>query len=82
METRSIMFKIISVIIKFLNRINKIIWKIIIFLYKFIKIDEIKHFDGKPEDITYPCWNVPKDYLYGNIGNQNQFECKVCFYIF
>ena len=41
------MSKIISFIIKFLNRINKIIWKIIIFLSNFIKIDDVKS-DNKP----------------------------------
>ena len=124
------MSKIISVIIKFLNRINKYIWKIIIFLSKFIKVDEINHLNDKPDDIKYrlfnvddpailepfikiehkdykqlikdnnikpvkrrngkaitidvkcPCCDAPKDYLYDNTGKQNQFECKVCSYIF
>ena len=124
------MSKIISVIIKFLNRINKYIWKIIIFLFKFIKVDEINHLNDKPDDIKYrlfnvddpailepfikiehkdykqlikdnnikpvkrrngkaitidvkcPCCDAPKDYLYDNTGKQNQFECKVCSYIF
>ena len=124
------MSKIISVIIKFLNRINKFIWKIIIFLSKFIKFNEIKHLDDKPQDIKYrlfnvddpaiiepfvtiehkdykqlikdnhinpvkrrngksisidvkcPCCGAPKEYLYDNTGKQNQFECKVCSYIF
>ena len=35
------MYKIISCIINFLNRINKIIWKFFCFLSKFIKIDDI-----------------------------------------
>lgn len=124
------MSKIISVIITFLNRINKIIWKIIIFLSKFIKVDEIKHLDSKPQDIKYrlfhvdvpaiiepfvklekknykqlikennikpikrrngksitidikcPCCGAPSYYLYDNTGKQNQFECKVCSFIF
>lgn len=42
------MSKIISLIITFLNRINKIIWKIIIFLSKFIKLDDI----NQQDDIT------------------------------
>ena len=124
------MSKIISVIIKFLNRINKFIWKIIIFLSKFIKVDEIKHLDNKAEivkyrlfntnepaiiepfvkvdhkdykqlikdnnikpikrrngksitiDVNCPCCGAPKDYLYDNTGKQNQFQCKVCSFIF
>ena len=124
------MSKIISIIIKFLNRINKFIWKIIIFLSQFIKVDEINHLDDKPQDVKYrlfnvddpaiiepfvsiehkdykqlikdnnikpvkrrngktitidvkcPCCGAPKDYLYDNTGKQNQFECKVCSYIF
>lgn len=54
----SVMSKIISLFIKFLNRINKIIWKIIIFLSKFIKVDEINHLDDKPEDVKYRLFNV------------------------
>ncbi len=124
------MSKILSLIIKFLNRINKIIWKIIIFLSKFIKVDEINHLEDKPDDVKYrlfnvdepaiiepfikiehkdykqlikdnnikpvkrrngksitidvkcPCCGAPKEYLYDNTGKQNQFECKVCSYIF
>ena len=124
------MSKIISVIINFLNRINKIIWKFIIFLSKFIKVDDINHISNKPIDERYrqfkvddnaliepfvkiehkdykqlikdnnikpikrrngksisinihcPCCNAPKDYLYDNTGKQNQFECKVCSFIF
>ena len=52
------MSKIISLIITFLNRINKFIWKIIIFLSKFIKLDEIKHLDDKPEDVKYRLFHV------------------------
>ena len=37
-----VMTKIISLIINFLNRINKIIWKIITFLAKFVNIDDVK----------------------------------------
>ena len=125
-----VMSKIISVIITFLNRINKFIWKIIIFLSKFIKIDDIDHLNNKPTNeryrqfkvdeqpiiepfitiehkdykqlikdnnikpvkrrngksitinVTCPCCGAPKDYLYDNTGKQNQFECKVCSYIF
>ena len=52
------MSKIISFIINFLNRINKIIWKFIIFLSKFIKIDEINHLNDKPDDVKYRLFNV------------------------
>ena len=52
------MTEIISLIIKNLNRINKIIWKIIIFLSKFIKIDEVKHLENKPDDIKCRLFNV------------------------
>ena len=124
------MSKIISHIILFLNKINKIIWKFIIFLSKFVKIDEINHLSDKPQDVKYrlflvdepaivepfvkiehkdykqlikdnnikpikrrngkdisidvhcPCCGAPKDYLYDNTGKQNQFECKVCSFIF
>lgn len=52
------MSKIISVFTNFLNRINKFIWKIIIFLSKFIKVDEINHLDNKPKDVKYRLFNV------------------------
>lgn len=51
------MSKIISFIIKFLNRINKTIWKIIIFLSNFIKIDEIKS-NNKPTLERYRQFKV------------------------
>lgn len=124
------MSKIISHIILFLNKINKIIWKFIIFLSKFVKINEINHLSDKPQDVKYrlfhvdvpaivepfikiehkdykqlikdnnikpikrrngkdisidvhcPCCGAPKNYLYDNTGKQNQFECKVCSFIF
>ena len=52
------MSKIISVIIKFLNSINKFIWKIIVFLSKFINLDEFKHLDDKPQNVKYRLFNV------------------------
>lgn len=124
------MSKIISVIINFLNRINKIIWKFIILLSKFIKVDDINHLNSKPIDERYrqfkvdnnpifepfvsiehkdykqlikgnnikpikrkngksitidvhcPCCGAPKEYLYDNTGKQNQFQCKVCSFLF
>ena len=125
----SVMNRIISIIINFLNRINKILWNFIIFLSKFIRLEEIdisnkptkeeyrqfkvdepaitdafiniehkeykqlikdnnikpiKRRNGKDItiDIKCPCCGAPKDYLYDNTGKQNQFECKVCKFIF
>ena len=52
------MSKIISLFIKFLNSINEFIWKIIVFLSKFIKVDEINHLDNKPDDVKYRLFNV------------------------
>ena len=51
------MSKIISIIINFLNRINKIIWKIIIFLSKFIKFDDIQD-DDDIANIKYRRFKV------------------------
>ena len=51
------MSKIISLLIKFLNRINKIIWKIIIFLSEFIKFDDVKS-DNKPTLERYRQFKV------------------------
>ena len=51
------MSKIISLIITFLNRINKIIWKIIIFLSQFIKFDDVKS-DNKPTLERYRQFKV------------------------
>ena len=53
-----VVFKIISLFIEFLNRINKFIWKIIIFLFKFIKVDKINHLLVKPDDIKYRLFNI------------------------
>ncbi len=52
------MSKIISLFIKILNRINKFIWKIIIFLSKFIEVDEVNHLNNKPQDVKYRLFNV------------------------
>ncbi len=52
------MSKIISLTIKFLNTINKFIWKIIVFLAKFIKVDDINHLDAKPKNVRYRQFNV------------------------
>ena len=52
------MSKIISLLITFLNKINKIIWKIIIFLSKFIKFDEIDKISDKPADERYRLFKV------------------------
>lgn len=51
------MSKIISFIITFLNRINKLIWKFIIFLSKFIKVDDVIT-NNKPTDEKYKQFKV------------------------
>ena len=55
------MSKIIPVIINFLNRINKLIWKIIIFLSKFIKIEEINVPNDKQKDERYRLFKVDEN---------------------
>ena len=52
------MSKIISVIITFLNKINKIIWKIIIFLSQFIKIEDLDKISNKPTNERYRQFKV------------------------
>ncbi len=54
------MSKIISVLITFLNKINKIIWKIILFLSKFIKIEDLDKISDKPTDEHYRLFKVDK----------------------
>lgn len=56
------MTKIISLIILFLNRINKIIWNSIIFLSKFIKVEDII-IDNKPTDERYKLFKVDEPAL-------------------
>ena len=51
------MSKIISFFITFLNRINKLIWKFIIFLSKFIKVDDVVT-NNKPTDEKYKQFKV------------------------
>ena len=51
------MSTIISVLIEFLNSINKIIWKFIIFLSKFIKVDDVIT-SNKPTDEKYKQFKV------------------------
>ena len=52
------MSKIISLIIVFLNKINKIIWKIVVFLIKFIEIEDVNHLDSKPVNERYRQFKV------------------------
>ena len=52
------MSKIISFLISFLNKINKIIWKIIIFLCKFIKVDNLDNLNNKPTNERYRLFKV------------------------
>lgn len=51
------MSKIITLLIEFLNRINKIIWKIVIFLSKLIKVDDVI-INNKPTDERYKQFKV------------------------
>lgn len=53
------MLKFISIIIQFLNIINKLIWKVIILLSKFIKLDELTDNDDI-ENIKYRRFKVDK----------------------
>lgn len=54
----SVMSKIISLFIKFLNRINKIIWKICIFLSSLIPVEEIDKLNDKPSNERYRHFKV------------------------
>lgn len=54
----NVMFKIITLIISFLNKINKIIWKIIIFFSKYIEIEKIKEQKEKPTKEEYRHFKV------------------------
>ena len=49
---------IISNLINLLNRINKFIWKIIIFLSKFIKINDNSNIKEQPADERYRRFKV------------------------
>ena len=51
------MSKIITLLIKFLNRINKFTWKIIIFLSRFIKVEDII-INNKPTNEKYRQFKV------------------------
>lgn len=51
------MSKIITLFIEFLNRINKLIWKFIIFLSKFIKVEDVI-INNKPTDERYRLFKV------------------------
>lgn len=50
--------KITSFFIKFLNTLNKFIWKIIIFLSKFIKTEQLENLNSKPDNIRYRQFKV------------------------
>ena len=52
------MSKIITFFIKILNRINKIIWKICIFLSSLIPVEEIDKLNDKPTNERYRHFKV------------------------
>ena len=54
----SVMSKIITFFIKILNRINKIIWKICIFLSSLIPVEEIDKLNDKPTNERYRHFKV------------------------
>ena len=58
---------IISNLINLLNRINKFIWKIIIFLSKFIKINDNSNIKEKPTDERYRRFKVDEPSNYRKI---------------
>ena len=64
---------IISNLINFLNRINKIIWKFIIFLSKFIKVEDLSNRNEKPTDERYRRFKVDEPAL---IEKSSTFEPK------
>lgn len=59
------MTKIITIIIKILNTLNRFLWKLIIFLSKFIKIDDINKLNSKPDDIRYRLFKVDEPAFVG-----------------
>ncbi len=65
------MSKIISLIIQFLNRINKIIWKIIIFLSKFIKIEDVNNQNGKAINERYHQFKVDEQSIINPLLSWN-----------
>ena len=76
------MSKILSQIIKFLNRINRIIWNFIIFLSKFIKVDELNHLDNKPNDVKYRLFNVDDPALIETFINIEHKDYKQSIQLF
>ena len=60
---------IISNLINFLNRINKFIWKIIIFLSKFIKINDNSNIKEQPADERYRRFKVDEPPIIEKASN-------------
>ncbi|MFA6777115.1 MAG: DDE-type integrase/transposase/recombinase [Bacilli bacterium] len=71
------MTKIITVIIKILNTINKLSWKIIIFLTKFIKIEELDKINSKPDDVRYRHFSVDKPAIIEAFKEPEKLDFKV-----
>ena len=67
---------IISIIIKILNTLNKFVWKLTIFLAKFIKIEELKHIDSKPNDIRYRQFKVDEPALFEPFKQLDKLDYK------
>lgn len=71
------MTKIITIIIKILNTINKLSWKIIIFLTKFIKIDEIDKINSKPDDVRYRHFKVDEPAIIEIFKEPEKLDFKI-----
>lgn len=71
------MTKIITFIIRILNTINKVSWKIIIFLSKFIKPDDIKNIDPKPDDVRYRHFKVDEPAIIEPFKTLDKLDYKV-----
>lgn len=69
------MSKIISLFIRFLNIINKIIWKIIIFLSKFIILDDIIS-SNKPSNEQYRHFKVDETPIFASPNLLNLKDYK------
>ncbi len=71
------MSKIITIIIRILNTFNKLIWKFIIFLSKFIKPDDIKYIDSKPDDVRYRHFKVDEPAIIEPFMTLDKLDYKV-----
>lgn len=71
------MIKIITILLKILNTLNKFSWKLICFLTKFVSPDKVPRVDSKPDDVRYRQFKVDEPAIIQPFKQLDKLDYKV-----